>query len=320
MKKIKTVILDGYTENPGDLNWSYLEDTCDLTVYERTSGELIVERAKDAEIVILNKVPLSRATIDMLPNLRFVALLSTGYNVVDCDYLRSKNIPVSNIPAYSTQAVAQIVFSFLLHFSNRIADYNDSVKNGDWVACPDFCYLKYPVFELSGKTLGIIGFGKIGSTVAKIASTFGMNVIAFTPSGKKDGVDYALFTSLDRVLKEADFLSLHCPLSDATNKLVNAEFIDKMKTRAYLINTSRGAVIDEHAVALALKSGKLAGFGADVLSTEPPLVTNPLLFSPNTVLTPHIAWAGYETRMRLLNMLNGNIEAYLNGTPRNVVN
>lgn len=320
MKKIKAVILDGYTQNPGDMNWSYLEDTCDLTVYERTEEELIAKRAKDAEIIILNKVPLNKSTIDLLPKLRFVALLSTGFNVVDCDYLRSKSIPVSNIPAYSTQAVAQIVLSFILYFSNRIADYNNSVKNGDWVACPDFCYLKYPIFELSGKTLGIIGFGKIGSTVAKIASTFGMNVLAFTPSGKKDGFDYVVFTSLENVLKNADFLSLHCPLNNKTQKLVNTDFIDKMKSGAYIINTSRGAVIDEDAVAKSLECKRLAGFAADVLSTEPPLALNPLLSSPNTVLTPHIAWAGYETRRRLLNTLNGNIEAYLNGTPRNVVN
>ncbi len=320
MKKPVAVILDGFTQNPGDLNWDYIANSCELTVYERTPENLIAERAKDAEIIMLNKVPLNRETIDLLPALRFVALLSTGYNVVNCAYLRQKNISVSNIPAYSTNAVAQAVFSYILHFSNSAADYNSSVKSGDWTACPDFCYLKYPFFELSGKTLGIVGFGKIGGAVAKIANAFGMSVIAYTPSGKKEGVNNVLFASLDETQKNADFLTLHCPLNESTTALVNADFIAKMKTGAYLINTSRGAVIDEDAVAAALKSGQLSGFAADVLSSEPPLASNPLLSAPNTVLTPHIAWAGYETRLRLLDILNGNIKAYLEGSPRNVVN
>lgn len=320
LKKPVAVILDGFTQNPGDLNWDYIANSCELTVYERTPENLIAERAKDAEIIMLNKVPLNRETIDLLPALRFVALLSTGYNVVNCAYLRQKNISVSNIPAYSTNAVAQAVFSYILHFSNSAADYNSSVKSGDWTACPDFCYLKYPFFELSGKTLGIVGFGKIGGAVAKIANAFGMSVIAYTPSGKKNGVNNVLFASLDETQKNADFLTLHCPLNESTTALVNADFIAKMKTGAYLINTSRGAVIDEDAVAAALKSGQLSGFAADVLSSEPPLASNPLLSAPNTVLTPHIAWAGYETRLRLLDILNGNIKAYLEGSPRNVVN
>lgn len=320
MKKPIAVILDGYTQNPGDLNWEYLEKVCNLTVYDRTPLALIAERAKDAEIIILNKVPLRKETIDQLPNLRFVALLSTGYNVVDCAYLRQKSISVSNIPSYSTNAVAQMVFSYILHFSNKTADYNDSVKAGDWTACSDFCYLKQPVFELSGKTLGIIGFGKIGSAVAKIANAFGMKVTAFTPSGKKEGVEYADFAPLDEVLKNSDFLTLHCPLNEETEGLVSAKFIAKMKTGSYLINTARGAVIDEDDVASALESGKLSGFAADVLSSEPPLASNPLLNAPNTLLTPHIAWAGFETRLRLLDVLNGNIKAYLEGTPRNIVN
>ena len=320
MKKPTAVILDAYTANPGDLNWDYLEDVCELKIYDRTPKELIKERAKDAEIIILNKFSLDKDTIDMLPKLKFVALLSTGYNVVDCEYLKEKNIPVSNIPSYSTSAVAQIVFSYILYFSNRTADYNASVKNGDWVNCPDFCYLNEPIFELSGKTLGIIGFGRIGRRAAEIGHAFDMNIMVFTPSGIKDGADYAQFASLNEVLRVSDFITLHCPLNDDTNGLVNDDFLSKMKEGAYLINTARGAVVDEFAVAHALNSGKLSGFAADVLSSEPPLPSNPLLSAKNTVITPHIAWAGYETRLRILRVLNDNIKAYLSGAPINVVN
>ncbi|HZK20643.1 MAG TPA: D-2-hydroxyacid dehydrogenase [Oscillospiraceae bacterium] len=320
MKKPIAVILDAYTANPGDLNWDYLKTVCELKVYDRTPKELVIERAKDAEIIVLNKVPLDKKTIDMLPNLKFVALLSTGYNVVDCDYLKKKNIPVSNIPSYSTTAVAQMVFSYILYFSNRTADYNASVKKGDWVNCPDFCYLNEPIFELSGKNLGIIGFGKIGSKAAKIGHAFDMNIIVFTPSGKKDSADYVHFGSLDDVLEKSDFITLHCPLNDDTNELVNDEFLSKMKKGSYLINTARGAVVDEFAVANALNSGKLKGYGADVLLEEPPKSSNPLLSAKNTVITPHIAWAGYETRLRLLGIFNDNIKAYLSGKPINVVN
>lgn len=320
MRKPIAVILDAYTANPGDLNWDYLKTVCELKVYDRTPKELVIERAKDAEIIVLNKVPLDKETIDMLPNLKFVALLSTGYNVVDCDYLKKKNIPVSNIPSYSTTAVAQMVFSYILYFSNRTADYNASVKKGDWVNCPDFCYLNEPIFELSGKTLGIIGFGKIGSKAAEIGHAFDMNIIVFTPSGKKDSADYIRFVSLDDVLEKSDFITLHCPLNDDTNELVNDEFLSKMKKGSYLINTARGAVVDEFAVAKALNSGKLKGYGADVLLEEPPKSSNSLLSAKNTVITPHIAWAGYETRLRLLGIFNDNIKAYLSGKPINVVN
>ncbi len=319
MKKAVAVILDGYTQNPGDMNWDFLSEACHLTVFDRTPPELTAERAKDAEIVITNKTPLTREIIDMLPKLRFVALLSTGYNIVDGAYLREKNIPVSNIPSYSTEAVAQMVFAYILNFSNRAADYSKSVHDGDWAALEDFCYLKFPVFELSGKTLGIVGFGRIGSTVAKIALSFGMTVLAYTPSGKKD-MDGITFLSLDEMLPQADFITLHCPLTAETTGLVGESFLSKMKQGAYLINTSRGTVINETAVAAALLAGRLSGFAADVLSVEPPKNDNPLLTAENTLLTPHIAWAGRETRERLLKILNGNVEAYLNGSPRNIVN
>ncbi len=318
--KMNAVILDGYTENPGDLNWDYLESVFNLTVYERTPQELVVERAKDAEVVIVNKVAITREILKALPKLKFVATLATGFNQLDTVALKERGIPVSNIPAYSTNAVAQTVFSFLLEFTNRIGHYTESVKKGEWSECKDFCYWNTPLNELSEKTLGIIGFGKIGRRVAEIALSFDMNVLVYTPSGKKEADERVKFVSLAEVQKNADYISLHCPLTESTNQLVNAEFIDNMKDGAALINTSRGAVIDEAAVSKALDCGKLSYFGADVLSCEPPEKDNPLLSAKNTFLTPHIAWAAYETRLRLLEILNGNVKAFLEGNPTNVVN
>ena len=318
--KINAVILDGYTENPGDLNWDYLESVFNLTVYERTPQELVVERAKDAEVVIVNKVAITEDILKDLPKLKFVATLATGFNQLDTVALRKRGIPVSNIPAYSTNAVAQTVFSFLLEFTNRIGHYTESVKKGEWSECKDFCYWNTPLNELSGKTLGIIGFGKIGRRVSEIALSFDMNVLVYTPSGKKEADERVKFVSLDEVQKNADYISLHCPLTESTNQLVNAEFIENMKDGAALINTARGAVIDEAAVSKALECGKLSYFGADVLSCEPPKKDNPLLSAKNTFLTPHIAWAAYETRLRLLDILNSNVKAFLEGNPINVVN
>lgn len=318
--KINAVILDGYTENPGDLNWDYLESVFNLTVYERTPQELVVERAKDAEVVIVNKVAITEDILKDLPKLKFVATLATGFNQLDTVALRKRGIPVSNIPAYSTNAVAQTVFSFLLEFTNRIGHYTESVKKGEWSECKDFCYWNTPLNELSGKTLGIIGFGKIGRRVSEIALSFDMNVLVYTPSGKKEADKRVKFVSLDEVQKNADYISLHCPLTESTNQLVNAEFIENMKDGAALINTARGAVIDEAAVSKALECGKLSYFGADVLSCEPPKKDNPLLSAKNTFLTPHIAWAAYETRLRLLDILNSNVKAFLEGNPINVVN
>ena len=318
--KKNAVILDGYTENPVDLNWDYLESVFNLTVYDRTPKELIVERAKDAEVVIVNKVAITREILEKLPKLEFVATLATGFNQLDTVALRERSIPVSNIPSYSTNAVAQTVFSFILEFTNRIGHYTDSVKQGEWSSCKDFCYWNTPLNELSGKTLGIIGFGKIGRRVSEIALAFNMNVLVYTPSGKKEADERVKFTTLDEVQKNADYITLHCPLTEATNELVNKEFISKMKDGAALVNTARGAVINENDVAEALNSGKLSYFGADVLSTEPPKGDNPILSAKNTFITPHIAWAAFETRLRLLEILNGNVKAFLEGNPINVVN
>lgn len=318
--KKNAVILDGYTENPGDLNWDYLESVFNLTVYDRTPKDLVIERAKDAEVVIVNKVAITREILEKLPKLEFVATLATGFNQLDTVALRERNIPVSNIPSYSTNAVAQTVFSFILEFTNRIGHYTDSVKQGEWSSCKDFCYWNTPLNELSGKTLGIIGFGKIGRRVSEIALAFNMSVLVYTPSGKKEADKRVKFTTLHEVQKQSDYITLHCPLTEATNELVNKEFISKMKSGAALINTARGAVINEKDVAEALNSDKLSYFGADVLSTEPPKEDNPLLSAKNTFITPHIAWAAFETRLRLLEILNGNIKAFLEGSPINVVN
>ena len=318
--KLKAVILDGYTENPGDLSWKNVENLVDLTVYDRTPQELVIERGKDADILIVNKVQLTEEIISQLPKLKFVATLATGYNQIDGVALRKRNIPLSNIPSYSTNAVAQMVFAYILESVNRVSEYTNSVKNGDWSECKDFCYWNRPLFELDGKTLGIIGFGKIGRRVSEIALTFGMNVLVYTPSGKKDAPEKVKFTDMDTVLKNSDFITVHCPLTKDTQGLINNSFISKLKDGACVINTARGAVADEESVSENLKNGKLSCYCTDVLSTEPPSKDNPLLTAPNCFITPHIAWAAYETRLRLLNILEGNIEAFLNNTPTNVVN
>ncbi len=318
--KLNAVILDGYTENPGDLSWDCIEALTNLTVYDRTPKEAVVERSKDADILIVNKVALTRDIIEQLSKLKFVSTLATGYNQIDGPALKERGIPLSNIPAYSTNAVAQMVFAYILESVNHVGEYTTSVKNGDWSDCKDFCYWNKPVYELDGKTLGIIGFGKIGRRVSEIASAFGMKILVYTPSGKKEAAPEIVFTDMDTVLENSDFITVHCPLTDKTEGLINTQFISKLKKGACVINTARGAVANEGDVASALKNGLLSCYCADVLSTEPPSKDNPLLSAPNCFLTPHIAWAAYETRLRLMGILEGNIKAFLNGNPINVVN
>lgn len=320
LKELNAVILDGHTENPGDLSWDWLKENFNLTVYPRTPADKIIERAKDADMIILNKVPITRETLKELPRLKFIAVLATGYNQLDCEALKERGIPVSNIPAYSTDGVAQMTFAFILECMNRVAEYTADVKNLGWSNCEDFSYRIHPLHELAGRTLGIIGFGKIGAKVAEIAKAFGMKIMAYTPSGKKEGFPDVEFTSLDKVAKNADFISVHCPLTPATAQLINADFIGKMKKGACIVNTARGGIINEADVAAALKNGTLAGYGTDVLSSEPPKDDNPLLSAPNCFITPHIAWAGYETRARLMEILEANVNAFLAGKPVNVVN
>ena len=317
---MKIVMLDAYTTNPGDLSWDSFSLLGDLTVYDRTPSDKVIERAKDADIVITNKTPITRDIIDCLPNLKFIALMSTGYNIVDYVYLKEKGIPVSNIPSYSTDAVAQLVLSFILELAMNVGLHSDSVKNGEWSECDDFCYWKTPLTELSGKTIGIFGLGKIGRAVAERAKAFGMNVVAFVPRIHGDEPDYIKLLSLDEMLSVSDVVSMHCPLTPETEGIVNTEFIAKMKDGAYFINTSRGTVVNEAALADALNTGKLGGAGLDVLSTEPPRKDNPLLSAKNCFITPHIAWASFETRKRLVGILYDNINAFINGKPQNVIN
>ncbi len=319
-KKLKAVILDGHTENPGDLSWECIEKLVDLTVYPRTAPEDVIKRAKDADILIINKVHLTRLIIEQLPKLKYVSTLATGFNQIDGAALKEKGIPLSNIPAYSTNAVAQMVFAYILELTNQTAKYTEDVKNGTWAKCEDFCYWNKPLFELDGKTLGIIGFGKIGSRVSELAKAFGMKVIAYTPSGKKESYPHITFTDLNTVLAESDYISVHCPLTENTAGLINKAFITKMKKSAYIINTSRGPVANESDIKAALINGDIAGYATDVLSTEPPSPDNPLLTAPNCLITPHVAWAAYETRLRLLGILEENIKGYLSGNPINVVN
>ena len=314
---MKITVLDGYTENPGDLSWDWLEALGETSIYDCTPDGLIAERSAGCEIIITNKTPLRRETLEKLPELRYIGLLSTGYNVVDWEYCKEKGIPVCNIPSYSTSAVAQLTFALILEHTNHVALHSDSVMSGEWSNCKYFCYQKSPLAELDGKTLGIIGFGKIGKAVAVIARACGMKVLAHTNHPAPfDGVE---FVTTDELLAESDFVTLHCPLTPQTEGIVNAEFISKMKSSAVLINTSRGQVIDEQALADALNSGRLAGAGLDVLSAEPPKADNPLLGARNCLITPHIAWAGYETRSRLMDICRRNVEAYLSGSPINCV-
>lgn len=314
---MRICILDGYTTNPGDLSWDWLGNYGEYTVYDRTPAELTEERAKGCEIVITNKTPLRKELLEKLDNLKYIGLLSTGYNIVDWEYCKEKGIPVCNVPTYSTSAVAQLTFSLILEHTNAVSLHSASVHSGEWSNSKDFCYWKTPLSELDGKTLGIIGFGKIGKAVAKIASAFGMKILVSTNHPAPfDNVD---FCEKEELLKKSDFVTLHCPLTPSTEGMVNKEFLAKMKNSAILINTSRGQVINENDLADALKNGIIAGAGLDVLSVEPPRSGNPLLGLPNCFITPHIAWAGFETRERLMGVVRDNVDAFMNGNPQNVV-
>lgn len=316
---MKIVILDGYSVNPGDLSWEGLRNLGEVEVYERTSPDEVVARAEKAEIVLTNKVVLDKPTIDRLPLLRYIGVLATGYNVVDLEETRRRGITVTNIPAYSTDSVAQMTFAHILNITNRVGYYAEENTRGRWSNNADFCYWDSPLHELAGKTLGIVGLGNIGKRVARIAGDFGMDVFALTskePAALPYGVQK---TTLEGLLAISDILSLHCPLTESTRHLIREETISKMKRGAIIINTGRGPLVDEHDVAEALRSGQLAGYGADVLSTEPPAHDNPLLSAPNAYITPHIAWATVDARKRLIAITTENIKAYLSGTPQNVV-
>ena len=319
---MKLVILDAYAENPGDLSWDWLKNVVDeYEIYDITPPEKTLERSADADILVTNKTVLTADILSQLPKLRYISTLATGYNVIDTKFAREKGITVSNIPAYSTDGVAQLVFALILELVNHVALHNESVKDGDWCKSEHFCYWKAPIAELAHKTLGIVGFGKIGSAVAQIANAFGMKVIAYSPNTRTyNGFGDVTFKTLDEVIAESDFISLHCPLTDSTNGLVNMDFLTKMKKTAILINTSRGPVINEADLKKALDDGVIAAAGVDVLSNEPAKEDNPLLTCENCIITPHIAWASLEARTRLMNIFKSNVEAFVAGKPINVVN
>lgn len=319
---MKIVVLDGKTTNPGDLSWDFLKEYGEAKIFDRTPQEKIAERTCDADIVVTNKTPLGKKEIDNMQKLKFVALLSTGYNVVDCEYLKLKGIPVSNIPSYSTNAVAQLVFSFISELSVGVGLHSEAVHNGEWSSCPDFCFWKKPLTELFGKTIGIVGFGKIGQAVADIAEAYKMNILAFSghETDQSHRKSFKWAKSIDEIAESCDIISFHCPLNKNTENMVNKDFLTKCKPSAFIINTSRGPVVDEQALADALNNDKIAGAGLDVLSVEPPRADNPLLSAKNCLITPHIAWAAFETRQRLLNIFKGNIKAFAEGRPGNVVN
>ena len=316
---MKIVILDGYSANPGDLTWKELETMGELTVYDRTAPSETVARAAEADIVLTNKVILGKKEMEQLPHLKYIGVLATGYNVVDVAYAHERGIVVTNVPAYSTESVAQMVFAHLLTVTNRTEYYAMQNRQGRWTQNPDFCYWDLPHMELAGKTFGIVGLGNIGRRVAEIALAFGMKVKALTSKAADAlpaGVEKA---SLEELLSTADVLSLHCPLTETTRHLINIETLRLMKSSAILINTGRGPLVDDQAVADALAAKKLAAFCADVLTEEPPKADNPLLGQPNAFITPHIAWASTEARQRLLQVAIGNVSAFVSGTPRNTV-
>lgn len=318
---MKLVITDGKCCSPDGSGWAAYRDFGEVTVYERTPPEEVIARIQDAEIICLNKVKITREILSACPKLRLICVMATGYNVVDTQAARECGVEVCNIPAYSTQAVAQMATALLLELTSHVALHNESVHRGDWAACPDFCYWKTPLTELAGRTLGIIGYGRIGQAFGKVAQALGMNLLVSAghrrPELESDTCRYA---SLDEIWAKSHVISLHCPQTPETEKLICRETIAKMRPGALLLNTSRGGLLDEEAVAEALREGRLGGVAVDVVSTEPISPENPLLSAPNCVITPHIAWAPEETRARLIGIGYENIRAFLAGKPQNVVN
>ncbi|BCS99037.1 glycerate dehydrogenase [Desulfoluna limicola] len=316
---MKSVVLDGYTLSPGDISWEEVEAFGETLIYDRTGSCDTVARAKGAEVVFTNKTEVGRAEIDaLLPELKYIGVLATGYNVVDVAYAHEKGVVVTNVPGYGYDAVAQMVFALILELTNRVAHHDATVKAGKWAECEDFCYWDYPQVGLSGLTLGIFGYGGIGKGVANLARAFGMTVLVHTRT-MSEGGDGVTFCDRERLIAESDVITLHCPLTEATHKMVDEAWLASMKETGYLINTSRGAVIDETALASALNTGQIAGAGLDVLDVEPPSPDNPLLAAKNCYITPHIAWATRNARARLMDIAVDNLQQFLAGTPQNTV-
>lgn len=316
---MKIVILDGYTTNPGDLSWESIMQTGDVTIYDRTSPEQLIDRCCDAECILTNKVVINADAMKALPNIRYIGVMATGYNVVDICEAAKRGIIVTNIPAYSTDSVVQMTFAHILNITNRVELYAQANRKGQWSANTDFCYWHSSVHELAGKTIGIIGLGNIGMRVAQLSRLFGMEVYTYTARHAADLPEGIQKTTLNGLLAISDIVSLHCPLTDSNKALINAETLSMMKPGAILINTARGALVNEQHVADALSQGTLAAYGADVMECEPPKADNPLLSAPNAFITPHIAWASVEARQRLVAIATANLRAYISGKPVNVV-
>ena len=320
---MKIVVLDGYTENPGDLSWEGLEALGEVTVYDRTAyqeSSLIAERIGDAEIVVMNKTPISKETIDKCPNIKLIAVLATGYNVVDYNYAKEKGIPVCNVPTYGTASVSQFSIALLLEICHHIGHHSESVHAGNWANNADWCYWDYPLIELEGKTIGIIGFGRIGQAEGRVAKALGMNVLAYDLYPNETGRAIAEYVDLDTLFSKADVITLHCNLTPENTGMINKDTIAKMKDGVILINNARGQLIVEQDVADALNSGKMGATGLDVVYTEPIKADNPLLQAKNCIITPHISWAPKESRQRIMDITVDNVKAFLNGAPQNVVN
>jgi glycerate dehydrogenase len=317
----KIVVLDGYTLNPGDMSWDSLKAFGELTVYDRTPVSKVAERIGNSSIVFTNKTPLTKEVLDACPSIKYIGVLATGYNVVDYEYAKVKGIPVANVPAYGTDAVSQFAVALLLEICHHIGEHSKSVASGQWANSEDFCYWNYPLIELAGKTLGIIGMGRIGAGTARIAQAMGMNIIGYdsniNPALQEQGFK---FVGIEELFKESDVISLHCPLFPETQGIINAKNISKMKDGVIIINTSRGPLVVEEDLAQALNSGKVYAAAVDVVSEEPIKKDNPLLGAKNCLITPHIAWAPIEARKRLMDTAVSNLERWLSGNPANIVN
>ena len=320
MKTANITVLDGYTLNPGDLNWDSLKAIGNCKIFDRTPIDQIVERSVNSEIILTNKTPLDKATIQKLPNLKYIGVLATGYNVIDIHAAKEKNIPVCNVPGYSGMSVAQAVFSLLLEVTNHVGQHSEEVRQGKWSSAPDFCFTSTPLIELADLTMGVVGYGNIAQSTIKIAQALGMKILVHTRTIPKEKVEGVSFVSTDELFKKSDVISLHCPLTDQTKHMINKTSLAMMKKSAILINTGRGPLVDEDALALALNESRIFGAGLDVLSQEPPQANNPLLSAKNCVITPHNAWASKAARQRLMNMAIENLKAFLNNKTINRVN
>ena len=317
---MKIVVLDGHTLNPGDLTWAGLEALGEVTVYGRSTADQVAERAQGAEILLVNKAQIGREILDQLPTLRYITVLATGYDIVDVAAAREKGIPVANIPTYGTASVAQMTFAHLLNLTQHVAEHAQTVRDGDWTRSPDWCYWNFPLVELEGLTMGVLGFGRIGQNVGRVAQSFGMKVLAYDAYIKEAPLPGAQMVDMDTVFRQSDVISLHLPLTPETQGMVNAARLAQMKPTAFIINTSRGAVINNADLAEALNAGVIAGAGLDVLEVEPPAADNPLLTAKNCYITPHISWATQSARARLMQIAVDNVRTFLEGKPINVIN